>query len=148
MLLEAVEPGAVVPEDLALARVAHALEPEEGLDRAGIGRVVVRPVGRDDDVVVAHGRDGVAHHVLIGSTDTQQLRRKYSLGRMVRRNRSSSPNFSTRSSRLQSHHGTQPQLPSRNAALSPEKRSKTPPVKRLPRAIICSTGCATACAIA
>ena len=73
-----------------------------------------------------------------GSTETQQCRRKYSLGGMVRAKRSSSPNFSTRSSSTHSHHGTQLQLPSRNAARKPGKRAKTPPVNRLPSASISS----------
>src|SRR5947208_15854632 len=64
-LAEPVEARAVVPEDLLLGRLAHALETEERLHRPGIGRVVVRPVRGDDDVVVAHRRDRVAHHVLV-----------------------------------------------------------------------------------
>src|SRR5262249_56994770 len=53
-LAQPVEPRAVVPEDLLLGRLAHALEAEERLDRAGIGRVVVRPIGGVDDLFVAH----------------------------------------------------------------------------------------------
>src|SRR5262249_12085286 len=64
-LAEPVEPRAVVPEDLLLGRLAHALEAEERLDRSGIGRVVVRPVRGDHDVVVAHRWDRVAYYVLV-----------------------------------------------------------------------------------
>src|SRR5262249_38179176 len=64
-LLDSVQTRAVVPENLAPRRVAQAVERQEGVDRARVGRVVVRPVGRDDEVVVTHRRDRVTDDVLV-----------------------------------------------------------------------------------
>src|SRR5262245_613252 len=55
-----VQARAVVPEDLGFGLVAHALEAHELVDRRREQAVRVRVVGRDDDVVVAHGVDHLA----------------------------------------------------------------------------------------
>src|SRR5262249_57447198 len=58
--LELVEPRAVVPEDLALRLLRRIRQLEESVDRVRVARVVVRPVGRHDEIVVAD----LGHHVL------------------------------------------------------------------------------------
>src|SRR6266850_1528447 len=65
-LADVVEPRAVVPEDLGLRLVAHALERDElvhGLREQPVG---VRVVGRDDDVVVADRLHHLPQHLLVG----------------------------------------------------------------------------------
>lgn len=53
--LDAIEVSAVVPQNLALARLADTVKLQKCLDGARIGRVVVRPIGGDDDVLITHG---------------------------------------------------------------------------------------------
>src|SRR5262244_512806 len=62
--LELVEPRAVVPEDLALGLLRQVRELEESVDRVRIARVVVRPVGRHDEIVVADLGDDVLRQLL------------------------------------------------------------------------------------
>src|SRR6266498_2606623 len=64
-LLDAIEASTVVPQNLTLARRANAVKLQKCLDGARIGRVVVRPIGRNDDVLITHGRNGVPHDRLI-----------------------------------------------------------------------------------
>src|ERR1700685_1945305 len=64
------------------------------------------------------------------STDTQQLRLKYSEGGMVSSGASYHPVHSQCSSRRYRTHGAHEQLPSSSATFKPGKRSSTPPPHR------------------
>src|SRR5262249_43078971 len=61
-----IETRAVVPEDLGLALVAHALEGDELVHRVGEQAVGVGIVGRHDDVVVADRLHDLAQYLLVG----------------------------------------------------------------------------------
>src|SRR3954465_11917728 len=61
-----VPPGAVVPEDFPPRLVGETVDAQEGVDGLGVRRVVVRPVGRDDYVVVADRAPGVDHERFVG----------------------------------------------------------------------------------
>src|SRR5262249_44302620 len=63
--VQVVEPRAVVPQDLRLRLVRHALERDELLDRVWEQPVRVRIVGRDDDRVVADRLHDLAQHLLV-----------------------------------------------------------------------------------
>ena len=61
-----VQAGAVVPKYFSLAGLGDAIKGEEGLDGMGVGRVVVGPVGGDDEVPGPDGLDGVLDERLVG----------------------------------------------------------------------------------
>src|SRR5881296_2756939 len=60
-LLDAIEASTVVPQNLTLARLANTVKLQKCLDGVRIGGVVVRPIGGNDDVLIIHGFNGVAH---------------------------------------------------------------------------------------
>src|SRR5438093_4070891 len=65
VLLDAIEASTVIPQNLTLARLAHTVKLQKCLDGARIGRVVVRPIGGNDDVLITYGLNGVMHDRLI-----------------------------------------------------------------------------------
>src|SRR5262249_11684924 len=63
---ELVKPGAIVPGDLGLGLLAHALQADELLDGHGEESIGVRVVSGDHDVVVADGLHYLAERLLVG----------------------------------------------------------------------------------
>src|SRR5439155_22419155 len=61
VLFDAIEASTVVPQNLTLARLANTVKLQKCLDGVRIGGVVVRPIGGNDDVLITHGLNGVAH---------------------------------------------------------------------------------------
>src|SRR5439155_2344 len=77
-----VEPGAVVPEDLPLARVRER-ELEEDVGRLGKVRVRVRIVRREDERVVAESLDHPLHLILVGIDADEALALEVLAGRRL-----------------------------------------------------------------